>query len=868
MKSQEIRERFTNYFKQQGHKKLPSSSLIPQDDPTLLFANAGMNQFKDYFTGKAKPEHLRATSIQKCVRAGGKHNDLENVGLTARHHTFFEMLGNFSFGDYFKEDAIHFAWEFLTKELSIPKEKLYITVHHSDQQAENIWHKQEGVPLDRIFKKGDKDNFWEMGQYGPCGPCSEIYYDYGPQYATKGAPLKNAEDILDDEQQYVEIWNLVFMQFEKTPKGQLDLPRPSIDTGAGLERIATLMQGKYWNYDCDIFSEIIGGLEELSGQSYRGELTTSFRVVADHIRAATMLITDGVIPSNEGRGYVLRRIIRRAVRHLRKLTPQNAAFSQLSPIVLKKLGSEYPQNATHESLAKKFLDIEENKFLETLDSGMKFLENALNHHVRGNTLSGEIAFKLYDTYGFPKDLTQTILQEKNLKLDDKGFTAAMKIQKETSKKSWKGNELGQDKKKLFYDIKEQFGPTVFTGYETLSDQGKLLAKEKIENGYALVFNRTPFYGESGGQVGDYGTIFEGAVSLAKIIDTQKPIENLHVLYSQEGDHLEVGKTYTQTVEEDKRLATMKNHSATHLLQSALIEILGDHIKQAGSYVDSIRLRFDFTHPNALSKEEIQRIEKHVNNNIQAGYNVCSSIISKEKAIQKGAIAMFGEKYGEDVRVIQMGEASTELCGGTHVSNLHEIGLFSIINETSLSSGIRRLEAMTSTGAIRRLSQRSDILKQLEGELSANADDILQKLQGLRNQVKELRKENSKIQDKMQSLQSGQIFKDPQKCGDYLFKAVETPEGSDMKKLSDEFISQYPNGVLLLYGKRKDKLSALLRAHKNQKKVDCSQILKSALENIGGRGGGRPDMAQGSGDGGADIQKFVSSILKLIEKKSK
>ena len=863
MKALEIRERFTAYFKKQGHEKIPSSSLVPQDDPTLLFANAGMNQFKDYFTGKAKPKTPRATTIQKCVRAGGKHNDLENVGLTARHHTFFEMLGNFSFGDYFKKDAIHFAWELLTKEFSIPKEQLYVTVHHNDEEAKDIWHKQERIPLERIFKRGDQDNFWEMGEYGPCGPCSEIFYDHGEKYAARGQEQR--QNPLDDEMRYVEIWNLVFMQFEKTSKGTFDLPRPSIDTGAGLERIATLMQGEYWNYHCDLFAKLIAHLEELSGHSYQGKWAESFQVVADHIRSATMLITDGVIPSNEGRGYVLRRIIRRAVRHLRKLGFQDVTFYQLVPTVFKDLGQEYPQNATHEALAKKLLEIEERKFLETLDTGMKFLEHALHNKIRNNTLPGKLAFKLYDTYGFPKDLTEVILREKNLKLDVQGFEEAMQVQKETSKKSWKGEELNEDHKKLFYGIREKFGVTTFSGYQKLSDQGTLITKKKIGDLYALVFEQTPFYGEAGGQVGDQGSIFDGETLLTKIIDTQRPVDNLYVLYSKDADALKVGKSYNQIVEKKIRQTITQNHSATHLLQSSLIAILGDHVKQAGSHVNAERLRFDFTHPQALTKAEISSVEEHVNANIQTGYDVSSTVMSKKDALAKGALAMFGEKYGEHVRVVQMGNASTELCGGTHVSNLTEIGLFIIVNETSLSSGIRRIEAMTGECALQQLLRGSDLLKQLEVSLSAKGDGIVQKLNTLQNQAKELRKENAKLKDKIQSLQSGALFDNPEKLGDYLFKAVFAPEDADMKKLSDQFISLYPDGILLLYRKHKGKLSVLLRTHKKHKKINCSDILQEALRSIQGRGGGRPDMAQGSGDENAHIQEFIQIITKLIRK---
>ena len=859
MKAHDIRSCFTNYFEENGHQKLPSSSLTPIDDPSLLFTNAGMNQFKEYFTGQSHPKHLRTTTIQKCVRAGGKHNDLENVGLTTRHHTFFEMLGNFSFGDYFKKDAIHFAWEFLTKKLNIDKNRLIITVHHSDNESKNIWHRQEKVPLSRIFTRGDKDNFWEMGEVGPCGPCSEIFYDYGKQYATS----ESSTTPLDDEERYVEIWNLVFMQFEKNKTGTSKLPKPSIDTGAGLERLATLMQEKYWNYDCDLFTHIISSLEEMSKRKYQGELAQNFRVVSDHIRSATMLMTDGVIPSNEGRGYVLRRIIRRAVRHLKKLDKKNTRLSLLVPTVFETLGHEYPENFSNQSLAVKFLDIEEDKFLETLHSGEKFLEQALSK-INNSILPGEIAFKLYDTYGFPLDLTEIILKEKNMRLNRKGFDTAMENQRKSSKKSWKGEFSITENKKLFSGIKEKFNKTSFIGYQKLSGQGTLLFKEKVGDLYALVFDQTPFYGESGGQIGDCGYIYEGEKVLAEIIDTQKPIDGLHVLYSKNASKLELKKSYKQIVDEKKRKLTTINHSATHLLQSALIEILGNHIKQAGSHVNEERLRFDFTHPTALKEDEIDLIEKHVNNNIQAAYDVSFKVMPKEQATQKGAIAMFGEKYGNHVRVVEMGKASFELCGGTHVTNLLEIGLFNITQETSLSSGVRRIEAITCNNASLKLRKRSKLLKKIEIQLSGSEENSLEKIHSLKEKVKYLNRENQQLKDKIQSLESHVLIENPKKLGHYLFKVAEAPEELDLRKLSDQFISKYPNGILILYQKRKGKLSLLMRTNKNHSSIHCGNILGNALKKIDGRGGGRPDMAQGSSEQNINREKLIQDIISQIE----
>ncbi|TNE98452.1 MAG: alanine--tRNA ligase [Deltaproteobacteria bacterium] len=689
MKASDIRTKFSEFFISKGHEKIDSSPLIPQNDPTLLFANAGMNQFKDYFTGAAKAANPRAVTVQKCVRAGGKHNDLENVGFTARHHTFFEMLGNFSFGDYFKKEAISYAWEFLTKELGIDKDKLYVTVHESDQEAADIWHQQEGVPRERIFFLGDKDNFWEMGDTGPCGPCSEIFYDHGPEHSDPNADTSKL--ILNDEVRYVEIWNLVFMQFEKYMEdGQIkrrSLPKPSVDTGAGLERIAAAMTGNYNNYETLLFQPIIQELSRMSGKKYENHLA-NMRIVADHVRAATMLITDGVIPSNEGRGYVLRRIIRRAVRQLEELGLTEPSMHKLIPQVWEILGEEYPENMRNSSLAEKYIMLEEENFRRTLSTGLDLLNKELKG-LKGDTLSGEIAFKLYDTYGFPMDLTEVILREKNLKLDTDGFEKCMEEQKERSRKASDFSASGENQK-VFYDLKDKFGETEFLGYKSLTAEVKLLAKEKIGEYYALIFDKTPFYGEGGGQAGDSGEILGGDSIIANILDTQKPVDGLFVHYSKDADGLNVDHHYTLKVNAHQRNLTARNHTATHLLQAALIEVLGDHIKQAGSAVAQDRLRFDFTHPEAVKKSELRKVERIVNEQILKGTDVCAEVMSKDKAMQKGAMALFGEKYGDEVRVIDIPGFSVEFCGGTHVSNTSEIGLFSIISESSEGKTIQSL----------------------------------------------------------------------------------------------------------------------------------------------------------------------------------
>lgn len=862
MNAQEIRERFSRYFQSKGHIKLPSSPIIPQNDPTLLFANAGMNQFKDYFTGKANAKDTRAVTIQKCVRAGGKHNDLENVGFTARHQTFFEMLGNFSFGDYFKEEAIAFAWEFLTKELKISSDKLFVTVHYSDDEAYNIWHKKMGLDENKIFKKGDKDNFWEMGEFGPCGPCSEIYFDYGEKYAKKGFTPGENQDILDDDERYVEIWNLVFMQYEKTPEGRFNLPKPSIDTGAGLERIAAAIQGKYWNYDTDLFTPIISEIEKLSGKNYSDPKYCSLmRIVADHARACTMMITDGVLPSNEGRGYVLRRIIRRAVRQLNQLKAQENSFHKLVPIVFQILGKEYPENEANAELAKKILLFEEKKFNETLELGLKFLGEAISKEVKNKTLPGTSAFKLYDSYGFPLDLTEIILKEQGLQVDLVGFDKAMQARKEDSRKSWKGGAVADTK--IFYDAKEKTGATQFLGYKEIECQAKLLAVLDLGEQKGLVFDKTPFYAESGGQVGDQGVIVDsqGHV-LANITDTQKPVDDLFVHYTSDDDALEEKQSYTLKINKERRELIKRNHSATHLLQAALGQILGPHVKQAGSQVSVERLRFDFTHMQALSAQEISKVENLVNQQITNALAVKACEMPKEEAQNKGAVALFGEKYSDIVRVLEMGNFSTELCGGTHVDNTSEIGLFTIVVETSLSSGTRRIEALTSKTALNYLTERSTVIKNLERSLSLPSEKIISRIDDLLNELKNKNKEIEQLKDKIQANASKDLFSHLETLGAYKFKSAKVEAGSDLKKLSDLFADKNPQGVVLLHSIDGDKTSMLLRCvHKSN--LNCGKILKEALALMNGRGGGRPEMAQGSGDTDK-IQKAIDYIKNCLE----
>lgn len=860
MKVQEIRESFISFFKKNDHIKIESSSLIPHNDKTLLFANAGMNQFKEYFTGNETPSSKRATTIQKCVRAGGKHNDLENVGLTARHHTFFEMLGNFSFGDYFKVDAIKMAWSFLTEELKIPKDKLYITVHYSDQEAFDIWEKVVGIPKDRIFKKGDKDNFWEMGEFGPCGPCSEIFYDHGEQHEDKSLVMQKDGDILDDELRYVEIWNLVFMQYEKTIDGRRNLPNPSIDTGMGLERIAAVLQNKYWNYDTDAFTPIISKIESLSGKKYVDpKYQSSIRIISDHIRSATMLITDGITPSNEGRGYVLRRIIRRAVKHVQNLECAGTFLRDLVPVVLETLGKEYPQNKSNQLLAEKFLELEEKKFLETLEIGIKYLNQALETECDNKTLKGSAAFKLYDTYGFPLDLTEIIVKEKGFTVDQKGFEDSMNKRKEESKKSWKGGI--NDDKSAFFSTLESFGTTEFNNTRE-KVESKLLDIIELEDCDALIFDKTPFYGEGGGQVGDTGFIFTDNEHIL-ITDTQKPVDGLHAHIVEKGHKLQKNSIYHLQIDINKRKLTERNHSATHLLQSALIEVLGDHVKQSGSMVNSERLRFDFTHMQALTAEEIMKVESLVNMQIQNSINVSSDIMNIKEAQEKGAMALFGEKYGSEVRVLQMGEFSIELCGGTHVKNTSDINLFVISSESSLSTGVRRIEAMTSLVAFTYLKERDQTLKEIELLVNSKDTAVISRVKNSLQEIKNLQKDIKQLEQKVIQANSNDLFSNQVKINDEKSLCiVELDEGADLKSLSDLYIDKNPEGIVLMIMPKKDKLSILLRANKKSS-IPCNKILGDSLKVIDGRGGGKPDMAQGSGDP-KNLSAFKEHVISTIK----
>jgi len=859
MKSQELRQAFIQFFSSHGHKELPSSSLVPSNDPTLLFTNSGMVQFKDYFTGAAKPIHSRAVTVQKCMRAGGKHNDLDNVGFTPRHHTFFEMLGNFSFGDYFKKDAIHFAWSFLTSELKIPKEKLLVTVHESDEEAKSIWHNQEGVPLNRIFKMGDKDNFWEMGDYGPCGPCSEIFYDHGEKY-TDGNYDPNFP--LKDEGRFIEIWNLVFMQYERTKDGLTPLPKPSVDTGAGFERLLAAMQGVYWNYDTDLFQPIFATLEHISHLSYSPNTPAaklnSMRVVADHIRTSTMLISEGVMPSNEGRGYVLRRIIRRAIRHLAELNIKTESFYKIVPAVFESLGTSYPENMANAQLVEKTLLSEEKSFRETLNSGLKLIneEFDLMEKSKSKEFKCDVAFKLYDTFGFPIDLTEILIKEKNYNLNYEKFKQLMNEQRIRSKGSSKFKNPLPDNK-IFYASKEKYGKTKFLGYETIEHVAKLLDIISTEEFDHLVFDQTPFYAESGGQTSDHGTIVQTNNSLIiDVIDVQKPIADFWIHSVDKNSQFKIGETYTLKVNQSSRDQIAANHSATHLLQSALIKVCGAHVKQAGSLVTMDKLRFDFTHPEALTKDQIQEVETLVNDNINAKLIVTTTNMKKDQALKLGAMALFGETYGEEVRVISMEKTSIELCGGTHVKNTQEIKLFKMTMETSLSAGIRRIEAVTNQGAHHYFLERSSLLQNLERTLSTPAQNLQAKIETLLQDQKLLHREIDELKKQIQEKNSEGLFANPLKCKNADFYLLENPKGIDNPKIiSDQFVEKFPQKSILLFllSEDEEKSNFTLRTHKLNSDLNLQAFIK--LQKFSTmKAGGRADMIQGS------ISKAESKLL--------
>lgn len=857
MKTVEIREAFLAYFEEQGHTRVASSSLVPGDDPTLLFTNAGMNQFKDTFLGTDPRPYVRATSSQRCVRAGGKHNDLENVGYTARHHTFFEMLGNFSFGDYFKREAIQFAWKFLTETLQIPGEKLWVTVHVSDDEAADIWVNEIGVSPDRLSRL-EEDNFWQMGDTGPCGPCSELFYDHGPD--VPGGPPGSPDDDLD---RYVEIWNLVFMQYNRDQAGELHpLPKPSVDTGMGLERIAAVMQGVHSNYEIDLFQALLKSAASILG--VKDTKHASLRVIADHIRSCAFLIVDGVMPGNEGRGYVLRRIIRRAIRHGNKLGASKPFFHQLVSTLAQQMGEAYPELVAKQQHVEKALLAEEEQFAKTLDNGMQILEEALAD-LQGDEIPGELVFKLYDTYGFPTDLTNDIARERELSLDMAGYDAAMAAQRSRSQE---GGSFKVD----YSSVLTLDGSTEFTGYDSVSGEGTVTAilrdgervasLAKDETG-VVILDRTPFYGESGGQVGDCGYLSAAGVRLEVTATTKASGHHLHHVTVLEGS-VKAGDSLQAAVEAEVRQRTRLNHSATHLLHAALRKILGDHVAQKGSLVDSERLRFDFSHPQAVSQKELKDIENLVNVQIRANTEVSTRVMSMDDAVAAGAMALFGEKYGDEVRVLAMGQEnfSVELCGGTHASRTGDIGLMRIVSESGVASGIRRIEGVTGAGALAAIDLAEQRLAAVCEAVKGTSDNVVDKVVSLRGENRDLEKEIARLKQKLASSAGGDLTAAAVEVEGIKVLAANV-EGADAKSLRDtldQCKNKLGSGVILLSAITDDKvaLAAGVTADLTSR-VKAGDLMREMAQRLGGKGGGRPDMAQGGGTDVAGLPEVLKSV---------
>ena len=862
MKTSELRQKFLKFFESKGHTIVRSSSLVPHDDPTLLFTNAGMNQFKDVFLGFDKRPYNRATTAQKCVRAGGKHNDLENVGYTARHHTFFEMMGNFSFGDYFKRDAIRFAWEFLTSPewLNIPKEKLLATVYAEDDEAYNIWLNEIGMPAERIVRIGDNkgakyasDNFWQMGDTGPCGPCSEIFYDHGEEIwgGIPGSPE-------EDGDRWIEIWNCVFMQFNRDEQGNMNpLPKPSVDTGMGLERMAAVMQHVHSNYEIDLFQDLLKAVARETGAPFSMD-EPSLKVVADHIRSCSFLIADGVMPSNEGRGYVLRRIIRRAVRHGYKLGQKQAFFYKLVPDLVKAMGDAYPELKEKQAQIEEALKNEESRFAQTLETGMALLENALTKG--SNKLDGEIIFKLYDTYGFPYDLTADICRERNIDLDEEGFNREMEAQRARARaaQSFKANA------QLPYDGQD----TEFKGYSERQTESKVLALYKdgeqvneLNEGDegAVVIDFTPFYAESGGQVGDVGYIFAGE-NRFEVRDTQKIKAAVFGQFGvQTSGRLKVGDSVTAKVDDEIRNANMRNHSATHLMHKALRDVLGEHVEQKGSLVTAESTRFDISHPQAVTAEEIAEVERRVNEAILANVAVNAAIMSMEDAQKTGAMMLFGEKYGDEVRVLQMGGFSTELCGGTHVSRTGDIGLFKIISEGGIAAGVRRIEAITGLNALKWAQEQERLVKDIIAETKAQTEkDVLAKIQAGAAHAKALEKELARAKAELAVHAGAKLLDDAKDLGAAKLVAAQIEaDAAALREIVTDLTGKSEQAIVLLAAVNDGKVSLCAGVSKPLTgKVKAGDLVKFAAEQVGGKGGGRPDLAQA---GGSDVEKLPAMI---------
>jgi len=877
----EIRSTFLNYFAKQGHKVVPSSPLVPRNDPTLMFTNAGMVQFKNLFTGVETRDYARATTSQKCVRAGGKHNDLDNVGYTARHHTFFEMLGNFSFGDYFKDDAIRFAWELVTKDFALPKDKLTVTVYHEDDEAFSLWKKIAGLPDERIIRIASSDNFWSMGDTGPCGPCSEIFYDHGPHIP--GGPPGSADQ---DGDRFIEIWNLVFMQFEQLPDGsRIALPKPSIDTGMGLERVSAVLQGTHDNYKTDLMRALIQTVADLVSVDPDGPQGVSHRVIADHLRASCFLVADGVLPSNEGRGYVLRRIMRRGMRHAQLLGAREPLLHRLVPALVREMGQAYPELVRAQALIAETLLLEETRFRKTLERGLVLLDGETAGLTAGQSLSGETAFKLYDTYGFPLDLTQDALRSRRIGVDVGGFNAAMAKQKAEARAAWSGSGEAASEQ-VWFGVRDAAGPTEFLGYETEVAEGQVVAIvrdgasiEALDGGEAaLVLNQTPFYGESGGQVGDTG-IIEGDGFRFRVTDTVKRLGDVFVHQGVlESGHVAVGYAAQLKVDVARRGAIRANHSATHLLHEALRQVLGDHVAQKGSLVDPERLRFDISHPKPVTAEELVDVEDIANRIVLRNEPVITRLMAVDEAIESGARALFGEKYGDEVRVVSMGTEETgnglkafsvELCGGTHVTRTGDIGLVSIVAEGGVSAGVRRIEALTGNAARHHLNAERDRLRAIAATLRVQSEDAPERVNAVAEERRKLERELGDARKKLAMGGGGGGQADAvTKAGEisYIGKVVDGIEVKDLKGLADQHKAKLGSGVVALAVVGEDKRAGIVVAVSPDltARFNAVDLVRTASEVLGGKGGGgRPDMAQAGGPDGARIDEALSAIASRL-----
>jgi alanyl-tRNA synthetase len=877
----DIRRGFLDYFEKNGHARVQSAPLVPQNDPTLMFVNAGMVPFKNVFTGLETRPYRTATSSQKCVRAGGKHNDLDNVGYTARHHTFFEMLGNFSFGDYFKDRAIELAWNLLTKEWGLSPDRLTATVYHTDEEAFGLWKKISGLPERRIIKIPTKDNFWAMGDDGPCGPCSEIFYDHG-EHIPGGPPGSPDED----GDRFVEIWNLVFMQYEQAANEIVsELPSKSIDTGMGLERIAAVLQGVHDNYDIDTFKALIAASEELTHTSAEGDAQASHRVIADHLRASGFLVADGVLPANEGRGYVLRRIMRRAMRHAHLLGAKEPLMWRLVPALVAEMGAAYPELVRAQPLIEATLQQEETRFRQTLVTGLKLLDEATSGLEDGGTLAGATAFKLYDTYGFPYDLTEDALRARGLQVDRAGFDAAMAEQKAKARAAWKGSG-GKASEDIWFDLVEQYGATEFTGYAGDQGEGVVLALvrdgqrvETAEIGQTVdvLLNQTPFYGESGGQIGDTGKLTTLKGFVGEVEDTSKPLGKLHVLRTKVvAGELSVGDTVHQKVDSERRNRIRANHSATHLLHAALRRRLGTHVSQKGSLVAPDYFRFDFSHPKALTREEIDAVEAEVNEQIRSNEAVTTRLMTPDEAISAGAMALFGEKYGDEVRVLSMGrldegDYSVELCGGTHVRALGDIQLFKIISESAVSAGVRRIEALTGEAARKWLSEREAKLREAAATLKAAPDEVPARITALVDERRKLERELAEA--RKQLAMGGGASKADGPASEHVngHKFIgQVVEGFDPKGLRaavDDMKKRLGSGIGVLIAVNDGRASVAVGVTDDlAAQVSAVDLVKAAVAMLGGQGGGgRPDMAQGGGPDGSKAKEALEAVKDALEK---